>query len=124
MPIVNLKNKFGSLAEYWTPETFADIGNVFLKLVKVKGDYVWHKHEKEDKLYMVMKGKLRLKFRDARDVVIDAGEFYVVPKNTEHQPIAADEAHVVLIEPKSASLKDADATAIDQIFIAEVDYLS
>jgi mannose-6-phosphate isomerase-like protein (cupin superfamily) len=124
MPIINLAQKFGRLKEYWAPEVYSEIGNVFLKLVKVKGCYVWHKHEKEDKLYLVMKGKLTIKFREARDVVLDPGEFYLVPKNTEHQPVADDEAHVILIEPKSASIKDGDTTAITQIFMPEVDYLS
>lgn len=124
MAVTNLAQKFARLHEYWTPQVYAEIGNVYLKLVKVKGAYMWHKHKNEDKLYLVMKGQLRLKFREARDVIIDAGEFYVVPKGTEHQPVAEEESNLLLVEPISASFKDGDADAIKQIFMPEVDYLS
>lgn len=123
MPIVNLAQKFGRLTDYWTPETYGDIGNVYLKLIKAKGNYMWHSHEKEDKLYLVIKGQLILKFRESRDVVIDEGELFLVEKNTEHMPTAKDEAHVIIIAPKSASTGDKDS-AIAQIFMPEVDYLS
>jgi mannose-6-phosphate isomerase-like protein (cupin superfamily) len=124
MAVINLAQKFARLHEYWTPQLYAEIGNVYIKLVKVKGAYVWHKHDNEDKLYMVMKGQLRLKFRESRDIVIDAGECYLVPRRTEHQPVAEEETNLILVEPMSASLKEGDANAIKQIFIAEVDYLS
>ncbi len=124
MAIVNLANKFGRLTEYWTPETFGEIGDVHIKLVKVKGDYMWHKHEKEDTLYYVLKGKLTLKFRDARNVVIDAGEFYIVKNNTEHLPTSTEETQLMIIEPKSVSFDKENADAITQIFMPEIDYLS
>lgn len=123
MPIVNLAQKFGRLTDYWTPEIYGDIGNVYFKLIKAKGNYMWHSHEKEDKLYLVIKGQLVLKFRESRDVVIDEGELFVVEKNTEHMPMSKDETHVIIIEPKSASAGDKD-NAIAQIFMPEVDYLS
>lgn len=124
MPVVKLANKFGRMTEFWTPEIYGDIGNVYMKLVKAKGDYVWHSHPNEDKMYMVYKGQLRLKFREARDVVIDAGEFYMLPKNTEHLPCAQEETHIILIEPKSATIGEDKDSAANQIFMPEVGFLS
>lgn len=124
MPVTNLAQKFGRLTEYWTPETYGDVGNVFIKLVKVKGDYVWHANREEDKVYMVIKGQLRLKFRESADVVIDAGEFYVLPKNTEHLPTAPQESHVLLIEPKSVGMTSEKDSAVTEIFMPEIGFLS
>jgi len=121
MSIVNLAEKFSNLREYWTPEVYGDIGNVFVKLVKAKGDYIWHAHDKEDVLYYVVKGALRIKFREGRDVVIDAGEMYTVPQTTEHFPTAEEETHIMIVEPQSVSLKKGD-DAISEIFAPEVGY--
>ena len=76
------------------------MNDCYLKAVKVKGDFVWHHHENEDELFLVVKGTLRMKFRD-HEAVIKEGEFIIVPRGVEHCPVADEETHIVLIEPKS-----------------------
>lgn len=123
MSIVRLAEKFSNMQDYWAPETCGDVGNVFVKLVKAKGDYVWHSHDTEDVIYYVVKGSLRIQFRESRDVVIDAGEMYTVSQRTEHLPTAENETHLMIIEPKAISLKKGE-DALTQIFTGEIEYLS
>lgn len=120
MAIVNIPRKLSNLKEYWAPETCGDVGDVFIKILKVKGDYVWHAHENEDVIYYVLEGTLRLKFRESRDIVLDAGEMYKIPRRTEHLPTAEAEAQIMMIEPQSISLNKGDR-ALTQIFMPEVD---
>jgi mannose-6-phosphate isomerase-like protein (cupin superfamily) len=96
---VNLSRKFGSFDDYWSPRIVAELNDAYVKLVKVKGEFVWHHHEKEDELFLVTKGRLTIKLR-GRDVDLKRGEFFVVPKGVEHKPVAPREAHALLIEPK------------------------
>ena len=100
MEKVNLAEKFARFQDHWSPKIVGEINDSYVKLVKLKGEFVWHHHEAEDELFLVVKGRLLLKFRD-RDVWLEAGEFYIVPKGVEHLPIAEEETHVVLLEPKS-----------------------
>ena len=100
MEKVNLAEKFACFQDHWSPKIVGELNDSYVKLVKLKGEFVWHHHEAEDELFLVGKGRLLLKFRD-RDVWLEAGEFCIVPKGVEHLPIAEEETHVVLLEPKS-----------------------
>jgi mannose-6-phosphate isomerase-like protein (cupin superfamily) len=97
---VNLADKLARFEETWSPKAVGAVNDCHVKLVKLKGEFVWHSHEREDELFLVLKGQLRMQFRD-REVVVDPGEFIVVPHDTEHRPVADEEAHVLLLEPKS-----------------------
>ena len=100
MYIVNLKEKFSRFTERWNPKIIGQVNDFYLKAVKLQGEFVWHHHEEEDELFLVVKGTLRMKFRD-REAVIKEGEFIIVPRGVEHCPIADEEVHVVLFEPTS-----------------------
>lgn len=102
MPIekVNLADKLGLFAEYWSPKIVGEINDSYVKLVKLKGEFVWHSHEKEDEMFLVVKGKLVIKLRD-RDIKLSEGEFFIVPRGIEHMPVADEEVHVLLLEPKT-----------------------
>ncbi|MEE8199290.1 MAG: cupin domain-containing protein [Thermoplasmata archaeon] len=100
MEHVNLAEKLASFEEYWKPKIVAEVNDAYVKLVKVKGEFVWHRHETEDELFLVVKGRMHLQTREG-DVSLEAGELAVVPRGTEHRPVAEEEAHVLLIEPKS-----------------------
>jgi mannose-6-phosphate isomerase-like protein (cupin superfamily) len=97
---VNLAQKFTLFNEYWVPYIVGELNDSYVKVDKLKGEFVWHKHESEDELFLVKKGKLLIKLRD-KDVWLDEGEFIIIPKGVEHKPVAEEEVHVVLIEPKS-----------------------
>jgi len=100
MEKVNLQEKFSRVKEYWTPKIVGELNDSYVKAVKFKGEFLWHHHEKEDELFLVVKGTLRMRFRD-REVRVGEGEFIVVPRGVEHLPVAQEEVHVVLLEPKS-----------------------
>jgi mannose-6-phosphate isomerase-like protein (cupin superfamily) len=97
---VNLSQKFGLFQDYWSPKIVGELNDSYVKLVKLKGELVWHHHLKEDELFLVTKGELTIKLR-GRDVELRKGEFLVVPRGVEHKPVAVREAHVVLIERKT-----------------------
>ncbi len=100
MEKVSLGEKFGRVKEYWNPKIVGEVNDSYVKLVKLKGEFVWHHHEQEDELFLVVKGTLRMRFRD-REVRIQEDEFLIVPRGVEHLPVADEEVHVVLFEPKS-----------------------
>jgi len=100
MKKVNLAQSFNLFNDLWSPKIAGEINDFQVKLVKVKGEFIWHQHEKEDELFLVVRGKLLIKLRD-QDVWLDEGEFFIVPRGVEHMPVAAEEAHVLLLEPKS-----------------------
>ncbi|MFQ6012830.1 MAG: cupin domain-containing protein [Thermoplasmata archaeon] len=100
MESVNLAEKFASFRAYWRPKIVGEVNDVHVKLVKVKGEFVWHHHKAEDELFLVVRGRMRLQLRDG-EVSLEAGEMAVVPRGVEHRPVAEEEAHVLLIEPKS-----------------------
>ncbi|HEU5349106.1 MAG TPA: cupin domain-containing protein [Ktedonobacterales bacterium] len=105
---VNLAQKLTLFQEYWSPKIVGELNENYLKVVKVKGEFVWHKHDDDDELFLVLKGRLAIKLRD-HDVTLNEGEFVVIPKGVEHMPVAAEEAHILLIEPKAAvNTGDAD----------------
>lgn len=97
---VNLSEKLARIQELWSPKVVAAVNDFHVKLVKLEGEFVWHFHEAEDELFLVLQGRLRMQFRD-REIVVEAGELIVVPHGMEHRPVADEEAQVLLFEPKS-----------------------
>jgi mannose-6-phosphate isomerase-like protein (cupin superfamily) len=97
---VSLSEKLARIHEPWSPKVVAAVNDVHVKLVKLRGEFVWHSHEAEDELFLVLRGTLRMQFRD-REVVLGPGELVVVPHQVEHRPVADEEVHVVLLEPAS-----------------------
>ena len=100
MEKITIEDKFALFSDYWSPKIVDELNDSFIKFAKLKGEFVWHKHEKEDEMFLVVKGHLTIKFRD-KDVHLQAGDLIVVPKGIEHLPVAQDEVHVILVEPKS-----------------------
>ena len=100
MEKVNLNQKFNLFQDYWSPKIAGELNDFYVKLAKLKGEFVWHHHETEDELFLVVKGKLLIKLRD-HDIWLQEGEFVIIPKGVEHLPIAEEEAHVLLLEPKT-----------------------
>ena len=95
---VNLAEKFSQFTDHWSPKVVGELNGQHVKLVKLLGPFVWHHHEHEDELFLVVRGRLRIEFRDGhRDV--DPGEFLIVPRGVEHRPVAEQEVHVLLFEP-------------------------
>jgi len=97
---VNIAQKFTLFNEYWVPYIVGELNESYVKVDKLKGQFVWHKHDTEDELFLVTKGKLVIKLRD-KDISLDPGDFVIIPRGVEHMPVADEEAHVVLVEPKS-----------------------
>jgi mannose-6-phosphate isomerase-like protein (cupin superfamily) len=97
---VNLAEKFGRFQDYWSPKIAGELNDSYVKLAKVKGEFVWHHHEAEDELFLVVKGRLLIKLRD-RDLWLDEGELVIIPKGVEHMPVAEEEVHLLLLEPKT-----------------------
>jgi mannose-6-phosphate isomerase-like protein (cupin superfamily) len=100
METINLQEKFSLFSDYWNPRIIGEVNDCHVKVVKLKGEFVWHHHEHEDELFLVVKGALRMKFRD-HETLVREGEFIIVPRGVEHLPVAGDEVHIVLIEPKT-----------------------
>jgi mannose-6-phosphate isomerase-like protein (cupin superfamily) len=100
MEKVSLGEKFGRVREYWSPKIVGELNDSYVKVVKMRGEFLWHHHEQEDELFLVVKGTLRMRFRD-REVRIREGEFVIVQRGVDHLPVADKEVHVVLLEPKS-----------------------
>lgn len=98
--VVNLAEKLSLFSEYWSPKIVGEVNDAYVKLVKFKGEFVWHHHESEDELFLVLKGRLLIKTKE-KDLWLEPGEFVVIPKGVEHMPVANEEVHVVLLEPKS-----------------------
>jgi len=98
METINLKEKFGLFKEHWTPKIIGELNGQQVKLAKLHGEFIWHSHEHEDELFMIIKGTLKMEFRD-KMVELQEGEILIVPKGVEHRPIAEEEVHVMLFEP-------------------------
>ena len=104
MDKVNLAQKFSLFTEAYKPKIIGEINDSYVKLVKVKGDFMWHHHDDEDELFFVLKGELRMKIREngaEREIVIQPGEFIIIPRGVEHLPSADEETQVMLLEPKT-----------------------
>lgn len=100
MEKVNLAQKLALFNDHWHPRIVGELNDAHVKLVKVQGEFVWHHHDHEDELFLVLNGRLHMQFRD-RDVWLEAGEFIIVPRGVEHRPVAPEEVHLLLLEPKS-----------------------
>lgn len=100
MNVVNLSEKFKLFNEYWSPKIVGELNGQYLKLAKFKGEFTWHSHKNEDEMFYVVKGALKIELRDSI-INLNQGEFCVIPKGVEHKPIAVEEAHILLFEPKT-----------------------
>jgi len=98
MDKVNLAQKLASFAEHWQPRIVGELNGQHVKLAKLQGEFVWHHHENEDELFLVVKGAMTIELRD-RDVHLAEGELFIVPRGVEHRPVAKEEAHILLFEP-------------------------
>lgn len=97
---VNFAEKFALFSDLWSPKVAAEIGDYYVKLARLKGEFLWHAHEAEDEMFLVVQGRLVIRLRDG-DVELLPGEFLVIPRGVEHMPVADEEAQVVLFEPKT-----------------------
>jgi len=98
MTPINLAEKLATFADYWQPRTVGQFNGHDLMVVKVKGEFVWHKHDETDDFFLVLKGRITIQMRES-EVSLGPGEVFVVPKGVEHRPVAEEEAHILLIEP-------------------------
>jgi len=97
---VSLAEKFSKFQDYCSPRLIGEVNDCAVKAVKLKGEFIWHHHESEDELFLVVKGILRMRFRN-HEAIVREGEFIIVPHGVEHQPVADDEVHLILVEPKA-----------------------
>lgn len=100
MQTINLQQKFSLIRDQWNPRILGEVNDCAIKAVKLQGQFIWHHHHDEDELFLVIKGTLRMRFRD-HEAVVREGEFVIVPRGVEHLPVADEEVQLVLIEPKS-----------------------
>ena len=97
---INIAEKFSKITEYWKPYIVGELNGQYVKLDKLKGPFTWHHHENEDEMFFVVKGEFDMELRD-KTIRINEGEFIIIPRGVEHRPVAKDEVHVLLFEPKS-----------------------
>jgi mannose-6-phosphate isomerase-like protein (cupin superfamily) len=100
MEVINIVEKFEAIQAYWQPHIAGELNDSYIKFAKLKGEFIWHHHDVEDELFLVVKGSLRILLRD-QELRINAGEFAIIPHGVEHKPVADEEVHVILLEPKS-----------------------
>ncbi len=101
IPYVNLTAAFEKLTDFWSPRVLDQVNDQFIKIAKIRGELVWHKHDNEDELFLVMRGRLRIEFENGQYTTLGEGDFCVVPKGVMHNPVADEECWVVLIETVS-----------------------
>lgn len=97
---VNINEKFSMFQDHWSPKIVGEINDTHVKLAKLKGEFIWHHHDNEDEMFLVIKGKLLMRLRD-RDLQLNEGEFVIIPKGVDHLPVAEEEVHLLLLEPKT-----------------------
>lgn len=97
---INLGEKLALFADHWSPKIIAELNDYQIKLVKIAGEFVWHSHEETDELFLCLKGAVEIELADDGSVRLEEGELYVVPRGVEHRPVAREECHVLLIEPR------------------------
>ena len=107
---INLAAKLAAFSEHWSPRTVAQLNDYDVMVVKVQGEFVWHKHDETDDFFLVLKGEIDIQMRD-RTVTLGPGEMFIVPKGVEHRPVAREEAHLLLIEPSGTPNTGDTATA-------------
>lgn len=100
MSVVNINQKFGLFQDQWSPKKIGELNGQQILLAKIKGEFIFHKHDNEDELFLVQKGILEMHLRD-EIITINEGEFYIVPKGVEHKPVAKEEVHILLFQPLS-----------------------
>jgi mannose-6-phosphate isomerase-like protein (cupin superfamily) len=100
MQVINLNEKFGLFNEHWTPKIIGELNGQAVKLAKVQGEFIWHDHAHEDELFFILKGSLKIEFRD-KTLVLKEGEMLIIPRGVEHKPIAEEEVWLMLFEPIS-----------------------
>lgn len=100
MEKINIEQKLSLFNEYWSPKIIGEVNDSYVKLAKLKGNFIWHTHENEDEMFYVLKGTLTIKFRE-KDIQINEGECIVIPKGVEHMPFAEEEVHVMFVESKT-----------------------
>ncbi len=100
MEKVNLAEKFSLFSDQWSPKILGELNGQQVKVAKIQGEFLWHQHEQEDELFLVVRGAFRMEFR-SHSVELAAGEFLIVPRGVEHRPIADQEAEILLFEPKT-----------------------
>ena len=110
MEAINLAQRLSTFNEHWQPRVVGQFNGHDLMVVKVKGEFVWHKHDDTDDFFLVLQGRIKIRMRDG-DVVVGPGEIFVVPKGAEHCPVAEEEAHILLIEPAGTANTGNAATA-------------
>src|SRR3954468_13602313 len=112
---INLAEKLSGFSEHWSPRTVAQLNDYDVMVVKVQGEFVWHKHDATDDFFLVLKGELDIQMRD-RTVTLGPGEMFIVPKGVEHRPVAREEVHMLLIEPTGTpNTGDARTAAARQV---------
>ena len=101
MEKINLNEKLALIKDHWNPRIVAELNGQYLKLVKFQGPFTWHHHEHEDEMFLVLKGRFRMEYREpeAEEIWLEQGEFCIVPRGVEHRPVADEECHVLLFEP-------------------------
>jgi mannose-6-phosphate isomerase-like protein (cupin superfamily) len=107
MEKVSIREKLALFHDHWNPKIVGELNGQHVKLVKFQGEFVWHKHNRENELFLVIKGRFRMEYRD-RHVWLEEGEFFIVPRGVEHRPVAEEEVHVLLFEP-AGTLNTGDA---------------
>jgi mannose-6-phosphate isomerase-like protein (cupin superfamily) len=100
---VRLAEKFALFSDQWSPKVVGRVNDMHVKISKLQGDFMWHAHEEEDEMFLVVKGELVIRLRDQDDVILKAGDFVVIPRGVEHFPTAEEEVQVLLIEPAETS---------------------
>jgi mannose-6-phosphate isomerase-like protein (cupin superfamily) len=97
---INLAEKLDLIDEYWSPRIAGELNDSYIKLARLQGEFLWHHHQDEDELFLVVQGQLVIKLRD-QDIYLGPGELVVIPRGVEHMPVAEQEVHVLLLEPKT-----------------------
>ena len=119
MDKINLKDKLSMFSDHWSPKIITEMNDYQIKLVKIKGDFVWHNHEDTDELFLVIKGKMYIEFKD-KTIELNEGEMYVVPKGVEHKPYAENECEIMLVEPRgvvNTGNTEGELTASNDVWI-------
>ena len=108
---VNIAEKFSKISEYYKPKLIGELNGQHVKIAKLKGEFIWHKHDDEDEMFLIIKGKLLMELREnnseVRNIELNEGEFLIVPRGVEHKPVAKEEVHLMLFEP-SGTLNTGD----------------
>ena len=116
---INLQEKLSKFSEHWSPKIVAQMNNYHFKVAKVKGEFVWHDHPETDEVFLVLKGRLEIHLHDGK-AILNEGEMFVVPKGAQHKPVAAEECHILLIEPvglKNTGSVESELTAPNDVWI-------